>query len=607
MKPKSFFLLNISLALSAAGWLFTACSDSEQIHSQKLGKAIDLFYLENKNDSVLQLLDELPAEKLSFSEIQLAAIFRAAAVCEAGKPDSAMTVLKQIEPGKLHKDTRYYYESILGLIEFRQFLSEKAYNTLVTLTNKETPDIRAEALAQRTIGRIMISYGEDKSAIDWLMRSRQNFEKAGLEKSVAINDKFLGNISIRLNVYREALPYLNAAISTLKKYNDGAELFYAYVVMIEYFIRQNQPDSARYYTQKAQQSFDVKRDKTMQALLYNNRGEIEKMNGNYEGAIEMFDSTLLLGTDYYYSSVRRQTAYLNLAEVYNKMKLPDMARKNALDALNTVEVNQKYNIRYAVYYQLAKSYAPADVTRIQEYMDSAIYCLQKYHASQSVDLINFFDTQQELHLSQHKIEELKSKAVKIRLNYLISGFFLLAVITALTVLFHIQKDRNRALRMLVHKNLKLLEKEVDEERLARQKRSNTSKRKCQTENDEEKLQTIYDCFIHWLYDEGNYMRNDISLSVASKELNTNREYLSRAINEHNKHFNDLVNNYRVKEIIRIFSNPGDDRNKLTLQVLASEVGFNSNSVFIDAFRKVTGMTPTQFREHLNENQPKPKG
>ena len=116
MKPKSFFLLNISLALSAAGWLFTACSDSEQIHSQKLGKAIDLFYLENKNDSVLQLLDELPAEKLSFSEIQLAAIFRAAAVCEAGKPDSAMTVLKQIEPGKLHKDTRYYYESILGLI-----------------------------------------------------------------------------------------------------------------------------------------------------------------------------------------------------------------------------------------------------------------------------------------------------------------------------------------------------------------------------------------------------------------------------------------------------------------------------------------------------------
>ena len=44
-----------------------------------------------------------------------------------------------------------------------------------------------------------------------------------------------------------------------------------------------------------------------------------------------------------------------------------------------------------------------------------------------------------------------------------------------------------------------------------------------------------------------------------------------------------------------------------LMVLASEVGFNSNSVFIDAFRKVTGMTPTQFREHLNENQPKPKG
>ena len=98
---------------------------------------------------------------------------------------------------------------------------------------------------------------------------------------------------------------------------------------------------------------------------------------------------------------------------------------------------------------------------------------------------------------------------------------------------------------------------------------------------------------------------DLTLEMASRELNTNREYLSRAISYHRAHFTDLVNKHRVQEVMKVFSTPADARNKLTLQVLATEVGFNSNSVFIDAFRKVTGMTPTQFREHLSENSTQP--
>ncbi len=608
MRLKSFIhtLMILTLAISVAGCLFTSCSESEKKHSAKLEKAIDLFYLENKNDSVLMLLETLPAEKLSAGEVQLATIFRAAAVCETGKPDSALTILRTVDQDKLPKEISYYYGSILGLIRFRQFQPEEAYHSLITLDSEASSDIRAVALTERLISRIMIYYGDDKNAIDWLMHSRRNFEKAGLEKSVAINNRLLGNISVRLKLYGEARQQLDSAISVFKKYNDGAELFFAYAEMTEYFIRQNKPDSALQFIAKARNAFDVTSYKSMLALLSNNRGEIEKLKGNYPAAIQMFDSTLRLGTGYYYSQIRTQTAFLNLAEIYNRTEQPDSARKYALNALNTVSGKQKDKIKYAVYYQLAKSYVTTDITKMQAYMDSAIYHLDKYQASQSVDLIRYFNTRKDLKDSHDMIEELKAAAIKYRINFLILILFVIFIVSAMMHIFYVQKDRNKALRMLVQKNLKLLEKEVSQQQEAWNRQNNNLKKKIHNGNDEEKLQAIYTSFIHWLSDEGNFRRKDLTLSVASKELNTNRDYLSRAINEQNLHFNDLVNKYRVMEIIRVFSTPSDPRNKLTLQILATEVGFNSNSVFIDAFRRITGMTPTRFKEHLTETDTQPK-
>ena len=169
----------------------------------------------------------------------------------------------------------------------------------------------------------------------------------------------------------------------------------------------------------------------------------------------------------------------------------------------------------------------------------------------------------------------------------------------LLILHKIRIDRNKALRELVLKNMVLLEEQqkINDERWQQQ---NATKRKAKTPEDEERSKIIFTDFVHWLADEENFRRNDLTLDLASKELNTNREYLSRAINDHQVNFNELVNKYRVQEVMMVFSTPADDRNKLTLQILATEVGFNSSSVFIEAFRKLTGMTPTQFRDNVSK-------
>ena len=109
---------------------------------------------------------------------------------------------------------------------------------------------------------------------------------------------------------------------------------------------------------------------------------------------------------------------------------------------------------------------------------------------------------------------------------------------------------------------------------------------------------VFDDFILWLETNKNFTRNDVNLEMAAREINTNREYLSQSISNRGTRFTDLINKYRIEEVIRIFSTSSDKRNQYGLNYIATEVGFNSNSVFIEAFRRQTGMTPTQFRKSL---------
>ena len=155
------------------------------------------------------------------------------------------------------------------------------------------------------------------------------------------------------------------------------------------------------------------------------------------------------------------------------------------------------------------------------------------------------------------------------------------------------------LETLVDKNLQI----IDEERKLREamQHENENHKEARKLNGNVKVDLLYDRMIRWLETGKNYARKDITLEIVAKELNTNREYLSLAISNNNQRFNDLINKYRIDEAVRIISSKNDKRSKYNLQIIGSEVGFNSNSVFIAAFHKQTGLNPGEFRDSLKLN------
>jgi len=99
----------------------------------------------------------------------------------------------------------------------------------------------------------------------------------------------------------------------------------------------------------------------------------------------------------------------------------------------------------------------------------------------------------------------------------------------------------------------------------------------------------------YMKNEKPYLEPSLSLNELAGKLNLSSRYLSQAINDSlNQNFFDFINSYRIEEAKAHFSNPSNKK-KTILEILY-EVGFNSKSVFNNAFKKHTGMTPTEFRK-----------
>lgn len=71
--------------------------------------------------------------------------------------------------------------------------------------------------------------------------------------------------------------------------------------------------------------------------------------------------------------------------------------------------------------------------------------------------------------------------------------------------------------------------------------------------------------------------------------------LSQVINEHfGQNFFDFINTYRVNEVIRKMDAPGFEN--YSLLGLAFDSGFNSKTAFNRFFKKITGVTPSEYKK-----------
>ena len=103
--------------------------------------------------------------------------------------------------------------------------------------------------------------------------------------------------------------------------------------------------------------------------------------------------------------------------------------------------------------------------------------------------------------------------------------------------------------------------------------------------------TAYSDLMHaQMTEEELFLEANLSLSQLAEAINLHPNRLSWLLNDRiGKNFRDYVNGFRIEEFKKRSIMP--EYNHLTLLGLAYECGFNSKSVFNEAFKKNTGTTP----------------
>ena len=113
--------------------------------------------------------------------------------------------------------------------------------------------------------------------------------------------------------------------------------------------------------------------------------------------------------------------------------------------------------------------------------------------------------------------------------------------------------------------------------------------------DEEETKQYLSNLKQYMDAEKPYLNPDISLPELARGLGISSHFLSRVINEQlGVNFFDFINQYRVEEVKSRIKDP--KFNYLSILGIAFECGFNTKSTFNRVFKKMTGLTPKEFRE-----------
>jgi AraC-like DNA-binding protein len=112
-----------------------------------------------------------------------------------------------------------------------------------------------------------------------------------------------------------------------------------------------------------------------------------------------------------------------------------------------------------------------------------------------------------------------------------------------------------------------------------------------------KAKNLQDKLIEVMDNETPYTDSNLTLNKLAGIVNISAHNLSEILNiQLQQNFFDFVNGYRVEKVKKDLVDPKNQN--LTLLAIALNAGFNSKSSFNTIFKKITGMTPSQYREEF---------
>ena len=99
-----------------------------------------------------------------------------------------------------------------------------------------------------------------------------------------------------------------------------------------------------------------------------------------------------------------------------------------------------------------------------------------------------------------------------------------------------------------------------------------------------------------------YLQYDISVAQLAQQIGINRSYLSKHFSSQGMTYNAYINGLRIQHFINLYLEASATHLPVTAQQLAHRSGFRSYNTFSVAFKKMMGMTTTEWMRNVAEQE-----
>lgn len=415
----------------------------------------------------------------------------------------------------------------------------------------------------------------------------------------------LGEAYYLFNDFNKSIELLKQAITEKppRSFTDCANLDARKIIGICY-ANINQMDTSDYYFQSTLKSKDIVLNRPIyNATALSHLACNAMLKGEYEKSLTLDLEVLPFlkrGDDYGHLAgmyACQCFSYFGMEESSQIALLADSVLYYAHK--DTYNKNKRLKQAYTI---LAKySAKQGDINKAQEYNDSLISIYKQEDKVCNSQYI----VQAKQNIAEEEIETRKAEAETQRKAILIISIVFILSVAALSVIVVLYRRTQSAYRILVRKNQEWANsiegiegtfmlnqvdcKNDDKNKLTPVGIDNPSNNV--SKEDLAVMSRIFSVVVG----QKLYTSPGFNLEILSEHVGINRKYLSKAINSATgKNFNTYINEYRVKEAIRLLSDPANKL--LPVDDIGKQVGFSNRNSFYESFRKMTGISPSQFKK-----------
>ncbi len=221
--------------------------------------------------------------------------------------------------------------------------------------------------------------------------------------------------------------------------------------------------------------------------------------------------------------------------------------------------------------------------------------LMKVNEMRFVNSMKKVDEQMQQVRHRQQVERIVSLAV-----------FVIALLIAifLWIVWHKNRRLSKQNVMLYERTVEMIKKEEDEQRRRKsledeleqyKQKDSQKKEKYQYNNlDEADKARLCEQILAVMENSPEILSSDFTAERLAQMVGSKYKYVSHVINEtYGCNFSTFINEYRIKEACRRIGDR-EHYGNLTIEAIAHEVGFKSRTTFIASFKKVTGLTPSEY-------------